>query len=440
MPSTDTKPSLAKLDYSVLQQCIHCGMCLPSCPTYKETLVERHSPRGRISLMKAVAEKEIPLDKAFAEEMYYCLGCLACTSACPAGVDYANMFETARAEAEASEISTTTSRRIWRWLTLRFLFMGSRRLRLIGVFIRLYQQLGLQSLARKSGVFKILPENLQALEPSTPTISSRFSDSQIKDVEGNFANIRHRVGLLTGCVQDLAFSEVNCDTVTVLKENNCLVVTPRNQPCCGSLHAHNGELEQARVLARRTIDSFDIESLDAIISNSGGCGSHLKHYGKLLKDDAAYSEKARLWDSKLKDIHEWLLEIEFRPPPPLQSPISATYHPSCHLSHGQGIKTEPQSLLRKIKGLTLIPLKGADNCCGSAGIYNITHPKLSQKLQQEKVTSIKSTKAPVVLTANPGCHLQISNGLKHSSQIVMHPVSLLAKAYSGNDPLKPVQS
>lgn len=440
MPNSSSKPSLKSLDYSVLQQCIHCGMCLPTCPTYKDTLLERHSPRGRIALMKAIADDEIKLDEEFAEEMYYCLGCLSCTSACPAGVDYAKMFETARAEAEASHVNQSGSRRFWRWLALDFLFLNPRRLRFVGKCLGLYQSLGLQSLARKTKATSLLPKDLRDLEPSTPTISHHFSDTLIKEIEVDENASEYTVGFLTGCVQDLAFSNINQDSITVLKENGCRIVTPRNQPCCGSLHAHNGALDMARDLAKRTIDSFDIESLDAIISNAGGCGSHLKHYGELLKDDENYRERAELWDRKLKDIHEWLFEIGLKAPPPLQVPLTATYHHSCHLVHGQGIKEQPIALLRKIEGLSLRPLKDAEACCGSAGIYNITHPELSKKLQTEKVSHIEATHASIVLTANPGCHLQIVNGLTNDNQIVMHPMTLLAKAYLKSKDLSAIRN
>lgn len=429
MSTASNNKGLKGLDFSVLQQCIHCGMCLPSCPTYNETLLERNSPRGRISLMRAVAEDEISLDEAFADEMYYCLGCLSCTSACPAGVDYAKMFETARDEVESNNLIEGDDRRFWRWFTLRFLFMRPRILKAFGWALRIYQQSGLQACVRKSGLLRALPENLRKLEPSTPVISSQFSDSLIKNLETPSRLSRYKIGLLTGCVQDLAFSDINSDTVDVLKANDCQVVTPRNQVCCGSLHAHNGELELAKALAKKTIDSFDIDSLDAIISNAGGCGSHLKHYSELLKDDEAYSDRAKLWDSKLKDIHQWLFQIDLKTPPELNESITGTYHPSCHLHHGQKVKDEPIALLQKIPGLTLIPLPQADSCCGSAGIYNITHPELSAKLQTEKVLNIDSTKASIILTANPGCHLQIQNGLAPDGRIVMHPISLLAQAY-----------
>lgn len=294
----------------------------------------------------------------------------------------------------------------------------------------LYQASGLQGFLRKYDFFKLLPEHLKALEPLTPSIKKKFSTELIQQTEKpNPPRARYRIGMLTGCVQDLAFSDINRDTVDVLLANGCEVTTPRNQTCCGSLHSHNGEEELAKKLARSLIDSFDLEQLDAIISNAGGCGSHLRHYGRLLADDPYYAAKARLWDSKLSDIHEWLDTIDLVPPGSLAKALVATYHPSCHLHHGQKVKVQPEKLLRLIPNLTLAPLAEADWCCGSAGIYNITQPEEAKRLQDRKTNNIRKTNCDVVVTANPGCHIQIDNGL--SGKIpVLHPVTLLAQAYN----------
>ena len=338
---------LGDLDYSVVQQCMHCGMCLPSCPTYLETKRERNSPRGRIALMRSIADGDLEVSREFGEEMYYCLGCLACTTACPAGVDYPELFEHARAEVEEAGVMETRQRRFWRWLTLKQLFAKPWLLRLVGQCLRYYQELGLQSLVRRLGLTRLLPGNLGQLEPTTPTVRAHFSDVLIHATEKTPKEERFRVGMLTGCVQDLVFSDINRDTVEVLMENGCTVVTPREQGCCGSLHAHNGDLEQAKIQARRLIDQFDGEGeLDAIISNAAGCGSHLKHFSSLLKDDPAYEERAVQWDEKVRDVSEWLVEIGFRPPTSSESydPVCLTYHEACHLCHGQGISVQPHHL------------------------------------------------------------------------------------------------
>ena len=419
---------MADLDYSVVQQCMHCGMCLPSCPTYLETREERNSPRGRIALMRSIADGELEVTKAFGEEMYYCLGCLACTTACPAGVDYPVLFENARAEIEEAGVLFTPERQFWRWLTLKHLFARQWKLRLVGRSLWLYQASGLCRLVRASGVLRLLPEHLRALEPTTPTVKRHFSDALIGEIEATKEK-QHRVGMLTGCVQDLIFSDTNRDTVEVLLANDCEVVTPRSQGCCGSLHAHNGDLEQAAVQARRMIDLFDLESLDAVITNAAGCGSHLKHFSGILKNDPDYVEKAKAWDRKVKDISEWLVEIDFRKPEgDASEKIRTTYHEACHLCHGQGISSEPRSILNAIPGLEMVELENATDCCGSAGIYNITQPEQAGKLLREKAACIKKTGATLVATANPGCHLQIQNGIGESAE-VRHPVSLLAEAY-----------
>ncbi|MEX2580449.1 MAG: (Fe-S)-binding protein [Verrucomicrobiales bacterium] len=420
---------MADLDYSVVQQCIHCGMCLPSCPTYLETRQERNSPRGRIALMRAVADGDLDVTTEFGEEMYYCLGCLACTTACPAGVDYAKLFEHARAEIEHREVLSTPVRRFWRWLALRRLFAKPWMLRAAGRLLWVYQASGLCAVARKSGVLRLLPKNLRELEPATPTVKRHFSDRLIAEIETPQEK-RHRVGMLTGCVQDLVFSDVNRDTVDVLLANGCEVVTPRSQGCCGSLHAHNGDIDQAAVQARSMIDQFDLDSLDAVITNAAGCGSHLKHLAHLLRNDPVYRDKARQWDAKARDVSEWLVEIGFRSPGAAggEEPVRATYHEACHLCHGQGISAQPRQLLNAIPGLDMVELENATHCCGSAGVYNIVQPEQAAKLQREKAACIADTGARLVATANPGCQLQIQNGVGETAEVV-HPVTLLARAY-----------
>ena len=420
---------LGDLDYSVVQQCMHCGMCLPSCPTYLETKQERNSPRGRIALMRSIADGELEVTKAFGEEMYYCLGCLACTTACPAGVNYPELFENARAEVEEAGVLDNPQRRFWRWLTLRQLFAKPWMLRLAGRGLWLYQASGLCAVVRGLGLMHLLPKNLRDLEPTTPTVRRQFSDGLIRQIETT-TDQRYRVGMLTGCVQDLVFSDINRDTVEVLIANGCEVVTPRSQGCCGSLHAHNGDLDQAKVQARSMIDQFDLDSLDAIISNAAGCGSHLKHYGHLLAGDPEYAEKGKQWDAKARDISEWLVEIGFRKPTASceREGTKVTYHEACHLCHGQGISFQPREILKAIPGCELVELKDATHCCGSAGIYNITQPEQAGKLQVEKVDNIRATGADLVATANPGCHLQIQNGLAEGIP-VKHPISMLAEAY-----------
>lgn len=426
---------LGQLDYSVLQQCMHCGMCLPTCPTYDATKMERHSPRGRISLMRAIADGELSVTQEFGKEMYYCLGCLACQTACPAGVNYAEMFEAARADIEASAVLAKPKRNFVRWVTVKYIFTRPRLLRLLGRMLYLYQASGLQTLVRKLRLTALLPKSLRGLEPLTPTVRRHFSDALIHEVETP-AQPRHRVSLLTGCVQDLIYSDINRDTADVLLAHDCEVFTPRRQSCCGSLHAHNGELELAREMARRNILALEesagpLEELDAIISNAGGCGSHLKNYSHLLQDDPDFASRAALWTKKLKDIHEWLAEIGVRRPACGNQPQRVTYHESCHLCHGQKVVRPPREVLKAIPGLELVELPESNWCCGSAGIYNITQPEMAGKLLERKLANLKRTGVSVVASANPGCSVQLAAGLRQSGHEVrvVHPISLLAEAF-----------
>jgi glycolate oxidase iron-sulfur subunit len=425
---------LKGLDYSVVQQCMHCGLCLPTCPTYDATKLERHSPRGRIALMRAIADDRLEPTRVFSEEMYFCLGCLACMTACPAGVNYAELFEHARAEVERVGELRNPKRNFIRWFAVKWLFMDLRRLRFLGRLMRIYQWrwLGLQAVLRRWRLVRLLPKRLQELEAMTPDIPRRYSHQLIAEVTPAKGARRHVVAMLTGCAQDLIFSDVNRDTVEVLSRNGCEVFTPRNQHCCGSLHAHNGELELARELARRNLDQFPPEWFAAIITNAGGCGSHLKHYHHLLADDPAYRDRAALWDRKCKDVHEWLAEIGLVAPKTGSLwPLVVAYHESCHLSHGQKIVQQPRQLLRAVPGLQLVELPESNWCCGSAGIYNLTQPEMAGQLLDRKIRHLKTTGATVVATANPGCQLQLVNGAKqHGLSIrVAHPMTLLAEAY-----------
>ena len=409
---------------------MHCGMCLPTCPTYEETKLERHSPRGRIALMRAIADDELEVTKAFGEEMYYCLGCLACTTACPAGVDYPNLFETARAEIERQGVLDHPKRDFIRWSVVKYLFTRPRLLRFVGRLLRFWQASGAQNAFRKSGLTALLPANLRRLEPQSPAICQKFSHQLIRPVEKPVVS-RRLVAVLTGCVQDLAFSDVNRATVDVLLTNDCEVHTPPVQPCCGSLHAHNGDLASARDLARRQLDLIDPFAFDAIISNAGGCGSHLRGYGHLLHDDPDYAPRAAEWSRKLRDIHEYLVEINFRKPVSSAAASTVTYHESCHLCHGQKVSAQPRAILRALPGVELRECAEATWCCGSAGIYNITQPATANWLQTRKLGHLRASGAAVVATANPGCHLQIANGFKQAGETtaVIHPVVLLARAY-----------
>jgi glycolate oxidase iron-sulfur subunit len=408
--------SLRTLDYSIIQQCMHCGFCLPTCPTYDATHLERNSPRGRIALMRAIADGRMEPTRVFADEMYFCLGCLACMSACPAGVEYSQLFETSRAMAEQSAVLNNPTRDLTRALLLNGLFTRPSLLRSVGRLLYLYQTTGLQELFRRLGLIRLLPNRIQQLEPQSPTIQAKLSHQLIAPVEKpRSGQTRYRVGLLTGCIQDLVFSNVNRDTADVLLANGCEVHTPPVQFCCGSLHGHNGESETSRALARRNLDLFDLEGLDAIITNAAGCGSHLKTYERLMAEDERYADRAAIWSRKCKDISEFLVQIGFRHPiaAPANLPIDKlTYHEACHLCHGQKITVQPRRILKSIPGLNLTELPESTWCCGSAGIYNIIQPAMSQQLLSRKLDHIAKTGAEIVVTANPAAMCKLKTAPK----------------------------
>jgi glycolate oxidase iron-sulfur subunit len=337
-------------------------------------------------------------------------------------------------------VASTPLRSLVRFLTLRILLFRPWALHAAARTLRFYEVSGLRRLARGSGIFALLPRRLGELERQALPIQGKFSDQLIAAHEKPQGVIRHRVAVLTGCVQDVAFSDVNRATVDVLLANGCEVSTPRSQSCCGSLHVHNGDLETARALARRQIDSVDPSAVDAIISNSAGCGSHLKRYGHLLAEDPAYSHRAAAWAGKVRDISEWLVEIGFRAPLARSEGaenVAVTYHEACHLCHGQKITSQPRSILRSLPGVELRECAEATMCCGSAGAYSLTQPGTATWLRDRKIAHIRSTGASIVATANPGCQLQIQQGLaagepslSQGRKRVVHPVVLLAEAYA----------
>ena len=447
---------LQTMDYSVVQQCMHCGLCLPTCPTFVATGRERSSPRGRIALMRAIADGELPLSREFAEEMDYCVGCLACQTACPAGVQYVTLLEKGRASSENAGLLDTPSRRVYRWLGLRLLMTRPWLLRLVARFVAVQQTPAVRKTLYKIGAMRLAPKTLRDLEPSAPPIDLPFSDARIKAFETPPAKWwsgkpRARVAVLTGCVQDISFARVNRATVDVLLAAGCEVVTPRSQPCCGSLHAHNGD--RAGPLA------FD--GLDAVISNAGGCGSHLRHYGDLLADDPDYASRAKAWDEKVRDVQEFVWQVVGRGrradgsektplsrlEQVLQSEPSAlaaggatkrvTYDASCHLCHGQKVVNQPVELLRRVPGYEFVPLAESDWCCGAAGVYTITQPEQAAKLLARKLGHVKAAAPNVLATANPGCMHQLNMACKNDASLagvrVVHPMELLAEACLASD-------
>jgi glycolate oxidase iron-sulfur subunit len=424
-----TQPKVPALDLAELYQCVHCGLCLNQCPTYRALRLEPESPRGRIHLVRAAAEGRIELNQRFQDHLYLCLLCRACETACPSGVQYGRIAETAREiiGPPGSKLTRTV-------LNLAFtrLLPYPRRLRLAAGLLRLYQRSGLQRAIRP-----LLPERLRKMESMLPPISRRFfaPDANILPAIGPR---RAKVAMLNGCVMPLLFGEVNEATVRVLRRNGCDVIFPARQICCGALNVHNGESAAAKKMARQNIDAFLNSDAEAIVVNAAGCGAAMKEYGHLLKDDPAYREKAKRFSSLVKDAAEFLATLGLVGKPAAVN-MTVTYQDPCHLVHGQRVRAQPRKLLQSIPGLKFVEMEGADRCCGSAGIYNITHPGMSQHLLKEKMQFITSTDAEAVVAPNPGCMLQLRYGSQqYGPEVkVYHLMDLLDRAYSSAEASSP---
>jgi len=425
------------VDYGAILACIHCGLCLPSCPTYRLTGEEKHSPRGRIQMMRAAADGRLELAGDFSDSMGFCLGCYACETACPAGVDYSALFEAARAAVDDDAERRGTLPRFKRPL-LRGLFLRKGRLKALARTIRLAEKSGLRRFGVRSGLLKKMAPRLAALEPMAPPISPVPSDRLIAAVERPAGDVKYRVQLLTGCVMNVSFADVNRQTADLLLAVGCEVHRAPAQECCGSLHGHNGDLETARRLARTNVAAFDaalpLAETDAIVVNAAGCGAFMKDYGHLLAADPLWAERAALFAAKVKDVSEFLATVE-RPTPKGRVDAVATYHDACHLVHAQGISEAPRALLAEVPGLTLVPLPDATTCCGSAGIYNVLQPEASAELLGWKMENVAKTGARMVITGNPGCALQIAAGARRLGPDVevLHPVTVLHRAWLGSE-------
>lgn len=458
----------------VLHHCIHCGMCLPVCPTYELTHQEQSSPRGRIRLIRSLHDGTLDLSPAFVDEMHFCLDCQACQTACPAGVQYGTLVEDAR-RIIAERGMEPLALRFMKWFLLRQILASKARTKLAARLLRFYRQSGLQQAIDDSQVLSIFSEKLQAKHALLPPVDDRCFDDSTDEVIPAAAPKRGRVALLSGCIMNVAFTEIHRDVVEVLSINGFEVVIPRQQVCCGSLHSHYGDTAMAQSLARKNIDAFDALDLDAIIVDSAGCGAFLKEYHQVLESDKEYAAKAEALARKTKDITEFLVEVGFKTPEPGQpceeralnarlparpsrsgdpdgpdvkglnpsqgfygfQGLRVTYHEACHLVHTQKISQQPRQIIQSIPGIEFVELPEATWCCGSAGMYNVVRFDDSMKLLERKMSNLASTNADIVLTANPGCHLQLQYGIKKLGlkMKVMHPMSLLQLAYhGGRDP------
>ncbi len=413
----------------VLAQCIHCGMCLASCPTYSLTQFERSSPRGRIKLINAVAKGEIKVTDTFAYEMDFCLDCQACETACPAGVKYGSMVESARVIVRDSKLDSAFSRML-RNIPMKII-TTKQLLKIFSGLLYFYQRYGLQKFLHSSGLFKIIFPKLSEIDRLSPKVSKKFRGKTIKEKTFPLGEVKYKAAVHTGCLMNVMFAEINRDTVDVLTLCGCEVYNPQGQVCCGSLPGHNGDFEAARKLARKNIDVYEKLDYDFLIVNSSGCGAFMKEYGNLLKDDQSYSDKAKAFSSRVKDVIEFVNDalkgIEFK-----QLDENVTYHDACHHVHSQKIVNEPRNILNAIPGLQIKNLEESTWCCGSAGIYNLVHYEESMKILERKMENIKNSGAEVVLAANHGCIAQLRYGTERFNVKVevLHPVSLLKRALS----------
>jgi glycolate oxidase iron-sulfur subunit len=413
---------VASLDLPELYQCVHCGLCLNQCPTYRALQLEPESPRGRIHLVKAAADGRIELNERFKEHLYLCLLCRACESACPSGVQYGRIAETAR---EHLGPPGSDSMRAFLNFVFSQLLPYPRRLRFVFTLLRIYQRSGLQRIMQS-----LLPKKLREMDAMLPAVPRSFFHPASSALPA-IGQHRAKVAMLNGCVMPLLFGEINEATARVLQRNGCDVLFPESQTCCGALNIHNGESKAAKTMARQNIDAFLSANVDAIIVNAAGCGAVMKEYAYLLRDDPVYTEKAERFSSLVKDASEFLAALG------LVGKLGAvkmtvTYQDPCHLAHGQRIRSQPRKLLQAIPGLTLIEMEGSDGCCGSAGIYNITHPEMSQHLLKEKMQTIGSTNAEAIVAPNPGCMLQFRFGAQQFGPRVevYHLMDLLERSYN----------
>jgi glycolate oxidase iron-sulfur subunit len=413
-------------DKALIDECVHCGFCLPTCPTYVLFGEEMDSPRGRIYLMNKGLDEE-PMNDEMVRHWDLCLGCMACVTACPSGVQYDKLIESTRQQVER-RYERRADDRAFREMIFQF-FPYPNRLRAIAAPMRLYQRFGIGDKLRRAGVMRRIPARMRAMEALLPDLPK---EEKIPDLTGPVGERRRRVGVLTGCVQRVFFSPVNAATVRVLAAEGCEVVAPK-QGCCGALSTHAGREEESLDFARKTIVTFEDLNLDNVVVNAAGCGSTMKEYGYLLRDDPEFAERAKAFSAKVRDVSEFLQELgpvaERNP-----LPVTAAYHDACHLAHAQGVRKQPRQTLKQIPGIDVKEIREAEICCGSAGIYNMVEPEPAAELGERKANNILKTGAQIIVTSNPGCMLQIQSSLKkmgHGGLPMAHPVEVLDASLRG---------
>ena len=430
-PSTGIFDQLHAPSDELIDDCVHCGFCLPTCPTYLLEGNETNSPRGRIYLMKMGKAGEVPMDQEFVDNFDSCLGCMACVTSCPSGVKYDQLIEAVRPQIERNW-ERTRADRLFRAIIFS-LFPYPARLRPAAFFGTLYQRLGLRRLLAATGLLARLPVRLRAMEALLPDLSMRSVIARQPTFTPAVGTSRHRVGMLSGCVQRVFFGDVNAAATRVLAAEGCDVVAPKAQQCCGALSSHAGREEEAVVRARNLIDVFEAADVQSIVVNVAGCGSSMKEYAILLRDDPEYAERAVAFSAKVRDISELLAELgPVAPRHPIEARVA--YHDACHLRHAQGITAQPRAVLRGIPDLTVLDIPEADICCGSAGIYNLVQPDAAEELGRRKVKLISTTQPDAVVTSNAGCLLQIRRYLDAGVPL-FHPVQLIDASIRGIDPI-----
>ena len=422
----DHNPPAAEL----YKKCVHCGFCLPTCPTYALWGEEMDSPRGRIHLMKQAAEGHADLTDSFVKHFDRCLGCMACMTSCPSGVRYDRLIEATRAQLQRQYRRSPAEILHRQWIFNLFPYRARLRAALLPAWI--YQASGLQALVRGTGLLNLLPRKLRATEALLPDITLDELFAHLPEHIPAQGAARKRVGLLTGCVQSVLFSGVNAATARVLAAEGCEVIIPREQGCCGALTVHAGLEEKALDFARKLIDVFDRANVDTIVINAAGCGSTMKEYGYLLRHDAQYAARAEAFAARCKDISELLAGLEPRAARhPLR--LRVAYHDSCHLQHAQGVRLQPRQVLKTIPELEVLEVPNAAICCGSAGIYNLVQPDTATELGDQKVEHCLSTRPDVLVSANPGCLVQLAAGLKRAGKQVpvLHMIELIDASIQG---------